>query len=46
MFDVIVSPKRTKGFKWTVNIEQATLEALKDSICAVYQTPVLENDGA
>ncbi|CAG8615287.1 1326_t:CDS:2 [Paraglomus occultum] len=45
-FDVIVSPKRTKRFKWTVNIEHATLEALKDSIRAVYQTPALENDGA
>ncbi|CAG8655720.1 10137_t:CDS:2, partial [Ambispora leptoticha] len=45
-FDVVVSPKRTKGFKWTVNIEHATLEALKDSIRAVYQTPALENDGA
>ncbi|CAG8519914.1 4542_t:CDS:2 [Ambispora leptoticha] len=45
-FDVIVSPKRTKGFKWTVNIEQATFEALKDSIRAVYQTPALENNGA
>ncbi|CAG8588261.1 9982_t:CDS:2, partial [Ambispora leptoticha] len=31
---------------WTVNIEHATLEALKDSIRAVYQTPALENDGA
>ena len=45
-FDVVVSPKRTKGFKWTVNIEHATLEALKNSIRAVYQTPALENDGA
>ncbi|CAG8727391.1 3100_t:CDS:2, partial [Ambispora leptoticha] len=35
-------PKRTKGFKWTVNIEHATLEALKNSIRAVYQTPALE----
>ncbi|CAG8648086.1 3755_t:CDS:2, partial [Ambispora gerdemannii] len=40
-FDVILSPKRTKGFKWTVNIEHATLKALKDSI-----HPALENDGA
>ncbi|CAG8662873.1 5549_t:CDS:2, partial [Paraglomus occultum] len=45
-FDVIVSPKRVKLFKWTVNIEHATLEALKDFIRAVYQTPALENDGA
>ncbi|CAG8681364.1 277_t:CDS:2, partial [Paraglomus brasilianum] len=33
-FDVIVSPERVKSFKWTVNIEHATLEALKDSIRA------------
>ncbi|CAG8618498.1 12849_t:CDS:2, partial [Ambispora leptoticha] len=39
-------PKWTKGFKWTVNIEYATLKALKNSIRAVYQTPALENDGA
>ncbi|CAG8675738.1 11292_t:CDS:2, partial [Ambispora leptoticha] len=45
-FDVVVSPKRTKGFKWTVNIEHATLEGLKKSIYAIYQTPALENDGA
>jgi hypothetical protein len=41
-FEVIVSPKRTKGFKWTVNIEHATLEGLKNSIRAMYQTPALE----
>ena len=35
-----------KSFKWTVNIEHATFEALKDSIRTVYQTPALENDGA
>ncbi|CAG8594788.1 2716_t:CDS:2 [Paraglomus occultum] len=45
-FDVIVSPKRTKGFKWTVNINHATLEGLKKSIYAIYQTSALENDGA
>ncbi|CAG8483382.1 11960_t:CDS:2, partial [Ambispora leptoticha] len=45
-FDVIVSPKWVRSFKWTVNIEHATLEAFKDSIRAVYQTPALENDGA
>ncbi|CAB4438756.1 unnamed protein product [Rhizophagus irregularis] len=45
-FDVVVSPKRTKVFKWTVNIEHATLEGLKSSIRAMYQTPALENDGA
>jgi hypothetical protein len=45
-FDVIVNPKRTKSFKWTVNIEQATLEGLKNSIRKKYQLPSLENDGA
>jgi hypothetical protein len=29
-----------------VNIEHATLEGLKNSIRAMYQTPALENDGA
>ncbi|PKC13160.1 hypothetical protein RhiirA5_496387 [Rhizophagus irregularis] len=37
-FDVVVSPRRTKSFKWTVNIEHATLECLKNSM---YQTPAL-----
>ena len=46
MFDVVVKPKRVKTFKWTVNIEHATLEGLKNSIRAMYQTPALENDGA
>ncbi|RGB38562.1 hypothetical protein C1646_691975 [Rhizophagus diaphanus] len=45
-FDVVVSPKRTKGFKWTVDIEHATLEGLKSSIREKYQPPSLENDGA
>ena len=45
-FDVVVSPKRTKSFKWTVNIDHATLEGLKKSIRGMYQTPALENDGA
>ncbi|RGB41283.1 hypothetical protein C1646_752348 [Rhizophagus diaphanus] len=45
-FDVVVSPRRTKSFRWTVNIEHATLEGLKNSICAMYPTPALENDGA
>jgi hypothetical protein len=40
-----VSPKRTKSFKWTVNIEHATLEGLKNSIRDVHQLPALENDG-
>ncbi|RIA90163.1 hypothetical protein C1645_876288 [Glomus cerebriforme] len=42
-FDVIVSPKRIKSFKWTINIEH---EGLKDSILKTYRTPALENDGA
>ncbi|KAF8456770.1 hypothetical protein BDZ91DRAFT_745320 [Kalaharituber pfeilii] len=45
-FDVIVSPKRTRSFKWTVNIEHATLDDLKDSIRTESKTPALENDGA
>ncbi|CAB4418757.1 unnamed protein product [Rhizophagus irregularis] len=45
-FDVVVSPKRTKGFKWTVNIEDATLEGLKNSIREMEKPPALENDGA
>ncbi|CAG8712541.1 6123_t:CDS:1, partial [Ambispora leptoticha] len=44
-FDVIVSPKRVKSFKWIVNIEHATLEGLKKFIRAIYQTPA-ENEGA
>ncbi|PKY30164.1 hypothetical protein RhiirB3_447111 [Rhizophagus irregularis] len=45
-FDVVVSPKRTKGFKWTVNIEHATLDGLKEHIRGVHKTPALDNDGA
>ena len=46
-FDVIVSPKRTNGFKWIVNIEEATLEGLKNSIREMnLGLPALENDGA
>ncbi|KAF8470096.1 hypothetical protein BDZ91DRAFT_719950 [Kalaharituber pfeilii] len=46
-FDVtIVSPKRTKSFKWTVNIEHATLDDFKDSIRVESKTPALEDDGA
>lgn len=37
---------RNGRIKWTVNIEHATLEGLKSSIRAMYQTPALENDGA
>ncbi len=46
-FDVIVSPKRTNGFKWIVNIEEATFEGLKNSIREMnLGLPALENDGA
>ncbi|GBC09786.1 hypothetical protein RclHR1_00910036 [Rhizophagus clarus] len=45
-FDVVVSPKRTKGFKWTINIEQATLDGLKEHIRKMEKPPALENDGA
>ncbi|CAB4413099.1 unnamed protein product [Rhizophagus irregularis] len=45
-FDVVVSSKRTKSFKWTVNIEHATLDGLKNSIRAMNKIPALENDGA
>jgi len=42
-----VSPKRTNGFKWIVNIEEATLEGLKNSILEMnLGLPALENDGA
>lgn len=41
-FDIIVKPKRTKAFKWIVNIDQATLESLKESIHARCQTTDLE----
>ncbi|RGB38330.1 hypothetical protein C1646_755854 [Rhizophagus diaphanus] len=44
-FDVIVSPKRTKGFKWTewtVNIDDATLEGLKEYIREMDKPPALE----
>ncbi|KAF0432865.1 crinkler family protein [Gigaspora margarita] len=39
-------PKRTKSFRWITNIEQVTLRNLKESIIAIYKTPVLENNGA
>ncbi|CAG8699285.1 11641_t:CDS:2, partial [Funneliformis caledonium] len=45
-FDVVVSPKRTKGFKWTVNIEDATLKGLKEYIQKIEKPPALENDSA
>ncbi|RIA85157.1 hypothetical protein C1645_831189 [Glomus cerebriforme] len=43
---VRLCPRRTKSFKWTVNIEHATLEGLKNSIRVMYPTPALENNGA
>ncbi|CAG8832011.1 25546_t:CDS:2, partial [Gigaspora margarita] len=46
VFDVIVSPKRTNGFRWTANIEHATLEGLKKYIRKEYEPPSLEKDGA
>ncbi|RHZ47953.1 hypothetical protein Glove_564g71 [Diversispora epigaea] len=45
-FDVVVSPKRTKGFKWTVNVDHATLEGLKKVIYDIEKTPALENNCA
>ena len=42
-----MSPKRTKGFKWTVDIGDATLEGLKEYIRKMDdKPPALENDGA
>ncbi|PKY41674.1 hypothetical protein RhiirA4_539787 [Rhizophagus irregularis] len=45
-FDIVVSPKRTKGFKWTVDIDNATLDGLKEYIREMEKPPALENDGA
>ncbi|PKK66638.1 hypothetical protein RhiirC2_784525 [Rhizophagus irregularis] len=45
-FDVVVSPKRTKSFKWTANVKDATLEDLKEQIREEYNPATLENDGA
>ncbi|PKK72782.1 hypothetical protein RhiirC2_776789 [Rhizophagus irregularis] len=41
-FNVIVSPKRMKGFKWTVDIEDATLEDLKEYIRKECELSALE----
>ncbi|RIA88938.1 hypothetical protein C1645_825560 [Glomus cerebriforme] len=46
VFDVIVSPKRTNGFKWNVDVRDATLEGLKEYIRKEYNPPSLEKDGA
>ncbi|RHZ75348.1 hypothetical protein Glove_216g149 [Diversispora epigaea] len=45
-FDVVVSPKRTKGFKWTVDVDHATIEDLKKVIYDIEKTPALENSCA
>ncbi|CAG8768241.1 9177_t:CDS:2, partial [Ambispora leptoticha] len=39
-------PKRTKSFKWTANVEAATLGDLKEHIREEYNPVTLENDGA
>ncbi|CAB4407756.1 unnamed protein product [Rhizophagus irregularis] len=36
---------RNERGEWTVNIEHATLDGLKDHIRGVHKTPTLENDG-
>jgi hypothetical protein len=41
VFDVIVSPKRTNGFKWNVDVREATLEGLKEYIRKEYEPPSL-----
>jgi hypothetical protein len=46
VFDVIVSPKRTNGFKWNVDVRDATLEGLKEYIRKEYEPPSLEKDGS
>jgi hypothetical protein len=46
VFDVIVSLKRTKTIKWTVNINDAILDGLKEYIRKEYEPPSLEKDGA
>jgi hypothetical protein len=46
VFDFIVSPKRTNGFKWNVDVRDATLEGLKEYIRKEYEPPSLEKDGA
>ncbi|RGB36231.1 hypothetical protein C1646_758340 [Rhizophagus diaphanus] len=45
-FDIVVSPKRTKSFKGTVDIDDATLDGLKEYIREMEKPPALENDGA
>ena len=41
-FDVVVSPKRTKSFKWIANVEDATLESLKEHMREEYDPASLE----
>jgi hypothetical protein len=45
-FKVIVSPRWKNGFKWTVDIDHATLESLKKTIYEIENTPTLEKNGA
>ncbi|PKB98498.1 hypothetical protein RhiirA5_431281 [Rhizophagus irregularis] len=45
-FDVVVSPKQRKSFTWAVNIEEATLDSLKEHICKMEKQPAPVNDGA
>ncbi|CAG8572846.1 13709_t:CDS:2 [Ambispora leptoticha] len=42
VFDFIVSPKRTNGFKWNVDVRDATLEGLKKYIRKENEPPSLE----
>ncbi|CAG8606994.1 2567_t:CDS:2 [Gigaspora margarita] len=46
VFDVIVSPKEMNSFRWTANIEHATLEGLKKYIRKEYEPPSFEKDRA
>ncbi|RHZ67048.1 hypothetical protein Glove_303g133 [Diversispora epigaea] len=45
-FKILVSPKWKNGFKWTVDIDHATLESLKKTIYEIEKSPILENNGA
>ncbi|CAG8801459.1 16057_t:CDS:2, partial [Racocetra persica] len=42
-FEVIVSPKRNKPFRWTVNIESITIKKFRKHIFDIYKTSALEN---
>ncbi|CAG8517925.1 2133_t:CDS:2 [Paraglomus occultum] len=45
-FHVIVHSKLKKGFKWTVNVDHATLEGLKETIYDIEQTPTLASNNS